>query len=54
MIRLSLESLNRFDSLLPIMTPKYTADMAVDAILTNKSLITIPSSTYYAFYLTGK
>ena len=44
----------RFTGLLPILTPEYTAEKAVDAILADKSLVTIPSSTYYAFYLAGK
>ncbi len=44
----------RFSSILPILTPEYTAEKAVEAILGEKSLVTIPASTYYAFYLVGK
>lgn len=44
----------RFAGVLPILTPTYTAEKAVEAILAEKSLVTIPGSSYYAFYLVGK
>ena len=44
----------RFASLLPILTPEYVADKAMDAILAEKSLVTVPTNTYYVFYLVGK
>lgn len=44
----------KYSSLFPILTPSYTAETAVDAILRNKTLLTIPGYAYWTLFLVSK